>query len=83
MSGTQARARVTVTVTVEFDVAGVWGSDCSLSQVHEQARESAINTLSKVFDLGAHTVPSDALRTRARARLVGAPKVEAVIVEVP
>lgn len=77
--GTQARARVTV--TVEIDVDGVWGADCSLSQVHRQARESAIDTLSKVFDLGQHTVPSDALRTRARARLVGAPKVEAVIVE--
>lgn len=43
MSNVKIRARVRV--TVEIDVSDAWGGDCALSQVHRQAKQSAIDRL--------------------------------------
>lgn len=46
----KVRARATVQVTVEVDGAGgCWGGDCSIAQLHKQAREGAINELRNAF----------------------------------
>lgn len=58
-----------VTLTVEVAVRDSWGEDCSISQVHRQASESAMGHLSKCL-------------TDCKAvRIVGEAKVTAVIVE--
>jgi hypothetical protein len=55
-------ARVQVTVEVP---AGSWGTGCELSQVYQQASESAIGTLRRLF-------------VGQNVRIVGVAKVEAV-----
>lgn len=66
---TKATARVTV--TVEVPITSVWGADCSLSQVYEQAASEAIGLIGN-------------LRTRyseVHLRIIGEPKVVAVLSE--
>lgn len=38
-------ARARVQVTLEFDVDGLWGDDCTVGQVHKQAKDSAIQKI--------------------------------------
>lgn len=38
-----------VTVTLELSSLGSWGPNCTIGQVHDQAREAAIGRLNKVF----------------------------------
>ncbi|MGF6152032.1 hypothetical protein QFZ84_003021 [Pseudomonas fluorescens] len=38
-----------VTITLELSNLGSWGPDCSTGQVHDQARESAIARLNRLF----------------------------------
>lgn len=64
-----------VTMTIEFAVTDSWGGDCKLDQVHQQAVESAVGELRRGVAVGrpdGKHVP---------ARLVGEPKVTAVLVE--
>ena len=42
MSGTLASARVRITVELS---AGTWGADCHLSQVFDQAKKNAVESL--------------------------------------
>jgi len=78
MSGkVQAMARVQI--TVEFPVGGqVWGAECSVEQVHKQAREKAIEILGRGIAVQGH-IPKDGLPTRAE--IIGEPKVTAILVE--
>lgn len=59
---TATYARVQVTVEVP---TGSWGTGCELSQVYQQASESAVGTLRRLF--AGHNV-----------RIVGVAKIEAV-----
>lgn len=59
-------ASVKVTLTVEIEVRGKWGDDCSLSQVYRQAEEAARGQIrNAVGRFGT---------------IVGTPKIEAVVV---
>ena len=71
MPSSSATARVQVTVEI---VAGTWGNDCSLEQVYKQAGEDACNKLTRALN------PKDSAPI---GRIVGTPKVLAVLVEAP
>jgi hypothetical protein len=58
-------------VTIRIENLGAWGDECELSQVHKQAKETAIDTVRRAFHSTAH---------RGMA-IVGEPKVTTVIVE--
>lgn len=66
MRNLQSRARVQV--TLDIVVPDVWGADCPMDQIWRQAKDSALNILSK--GLGPGPTP-----------IVGEPKVTAVLVE--
>ena len=62
---TRVRATARIQVTVEL-TAGVWGQDCPMDQVYRQAKEDALSKIHK-------EIPN--------ARIVGTPRVTAVLVE--
>jgi hypothetical protein len=62
-----ARARVQVTIEVTTEV---WGEDCSIGQLYAQAAESGINQIHKLV-----------AESKMQARVVGEPKVIAVLAE--
>lgn len=64
-------ASARVTLEVEIQVSSKWGADCSIQQVHQQALEEASVKLSRVI------AESEA----GGIRIVGNPKISAVIVE--
>lgn len=72
----QGRARVTL--TIEMDLGDSWGGDCTVAQIHDQAAKAAVHQLrcGLVID-GLHA----AREARQHARIVGEPKVEAILVE--
>ncbi|VVO21675.1 hypothetical protein [Pseudomonas fluorescens] len=59
-----------VTITLELSNLGSWGPDCTTGQVHDQARESAIGRLNRLF--------KDQLES---VKIIGPVKVEAVITD--
>lgn len=72
--------RAVVQVTLELEVDDSWSNDSTAGQILRQARESAIQNLRQgvaIFNLqsglGAHT--------RAKAKILGEPKVTMVITE--
>lgn len=64
----RARARVLVTLEIS-DIGGTWGGDCPTDQVFRQASESAIGLL------------RNGLANKADWRVVGEPKVTAILAE--
>ena len=58
-------ARVQVTVEV---YAGVWGADCTVDQIHKQASRDAVEKVKNLVN-------------SISARVVGEPKVTAIIVD--
>ena len=68
-----ARAHAVVTITMELDCPDTWGPDCSVSQVHAQAKESALGLIRNKY------LPE--MMNRGTARIIGAPTVRSVIVD--
>jgi hypothetical protein len=50
MSESKVRASASVQVTVEVKADSVWGGDCKLDQVHQQARDDIEGQLRRVQD---------------------------------
>lgn len=50
MSESKVRASASVQVTVEVKADSVWGGDCTLDQVHKQARDDIETQLRQVQD---------------------------------
>lgn len=63
----EARARVQITVEV---TAELWGEDCSIGQLYKQAAEDGIREVHKLI-----------LESKCKARMIGEPKVIAVVTE--
>jgi hypothetical protein len=61
-------AMAVATVTIEVRGLGSWGTDCSLEQVHRQAREAAIGYLRN-------------LDKDRRFTIVGQPEIKTIIAE--
>jgi hypothetical protein len=38
-----------VTLTIEISNLGIWGPDCQINQVYQQAKEEAIGRINKAF----------------------------------
>jgi hypothetical protein len=70
MTETTARTHATarVQLTLEVDVRSVWGAECALSQIYEQASNDARDAVG-VLIAGS-----------AGMRIVGVQKIEAIIV---
>lgn len=62
-----------VTLTIEFSVGSSWGEKCSIEQVHKQAVDEAYGFIE-------NTVKSKIPEARHKIRIVGKPKIEAIIV---
>ncbi len=82
--------RATVTLTVEVTLPDRWGPDCPLDQVRRQAEESALRVVARMDEnarLSATTCTanreSPIRQVMRRWRIVGKPKVAAIIVEEP
>ncbi len=45
-----ARAIVTLTLTLEVSVNDKWGHECSVAQIHKQAKKGAIAFLQSSYD---------------------------------
>lgn len=72
----EGRARVTL--TIEMDLGDTWGGDCSVAQIQKQAAEAAIGHVRHGLIVHGLTGRRDATQ---HARLVGEPKVEAILME--
>jgi hypothetical protein len=66
----QLIANARVTVTLELDGGGPWGSDCKMDQVYKQAADHAVGTLRRMMQ-----------ETKVRALIIGEPVVVAVLTE--
>jgi hypothetical protein len=66
---TQVRAIARVQVTVEVE-ASAWGDDCSIGQLYKQAAESGLETVRNTLN-----------KAGTPHRIVGEPKVLAVLTE--
>ena len=66
-------ARVRVTVQIEITRHCTWGGDCPVSQVYEQGSREALEDLQRLIHSGAQA------QSQSGFRIVGDPKVEAVI----
>lgn len=80
MSKVIVRARVRI--LIEIDVSDSWGGDVKLEQVNNQASESALKALRKglVVDQMTDGGKPTPLSERPQVRIVGTPKVEAILV---
>jgi hypothetical protein len=79
---TKVRATARVQLTIEISgEGGVWGADCSIDQVHRQAREGAIGALHRVINRAARLDAEQVPAVPINLRIVGEPKVTAVLVE--
>ncbi len=72
----QAVARVTV--TVEIDVGGSWGPDCTTRQVFEQAKERALRALRQGLTIHHMTSGKD---TKTGGRIIGEPVIRAIMID--
>lgn len=63
------KGKATVTLTVEIQTEDVWGGDCTVGQLYEQAAESAIQDLTRILGLGS------------RIKIVGEPKVTGILTD--
>jgi len=69
MSENMHGATARVTITLEVTPGSNWGSNCSISQVHEQAGVEATNHVRKL------------IQSDRSIRIIGDPKVSVVVVE--
>ena len=79
MSTTRARVRV----TLEIDVPGTWGDDCTTGQVVKQATDSALGTIARGVTIGGRPGSDTDPKTRGWAVVIGTPEVTAIIAELP
>lgn len=78
----KVRATARVQLTIEIDgEGGVWGAECSLDQVHKQAREGAIGALNRVVSRAGNPEAEKQPLARIAIRIIGEPKVTAILVE--
>lgn len=68
---TKGSARVIL--TVEVPLHGSWGSDCTLSQVHKQAKDEALGYIRQLV--------KSATQKPAGLRVVGQPDITAVLID--
>jgi len=73
-------ARVKVQITIEMAVPDVWGSDCTMSQIHEKAQKSALNALRAGLIIHGLQTTEPVPLSRVIAKVIGQAKVEAVVV---
>ncbi len=82
MSRRSVSALARVTVTVEIETGAQWGSFNPLDQLYEQAHRETIAGLTALLDgLRTGDVVCGGVKRSMRARLVGEPKVEAIVFE--
>ena len=81
MANKKVRATARITLTVEIDDDGVWGADCPIDQIHRQAKEGAIGALERALRRAASPDAQSQPVARLALRIVGEPKVMAVLVE--
>lgn len=74
--------RARVTVTLEIVVGDHWGDGVSAEQVRKQAVESAIGAIRRGMTVNMNP-GTDKTEERGWARVVGDPKVEAIIADLP
>ena len=60
-------ARARVKLTIEIDLPGSWDASCPISQVHEQAVESARGWLGKKLSEGRFTIIGEPIATAIMA----------------
>lgn len=70
MSKKKCTATAVVTLKLKVNPTDVWGGDCSVEQVREQAAEQAIGMVGRLL-----------AETGGRVRSVGTPTVQVVVVE--
>ena len=66
----ELRAKAVVQVTLEVSLHGRWGSDCPMEQIYTLAVNSADGIVRRFAD-----------QSREKVRLVGVPKVTAIVVD--
>jgi len=76
MSDGKVHGRARATVVIEFAVKGSWGAECSIEQLHRQAKESAMDAVQQLFTPNAAVAPQG---LGATARILKM-SVEAVLV---
>lgn len=69
----QVEAKATVTLTLEINVGSRWGDTCAVSQLHDQATSEALGMIRNLS-------PESAAEFVRRIRIVGEPKVSAILV---
>lgn len=74
MSDKRLRARARAVVTIEVDLDGAWGENCDLAQVYKQAEDELRNKLENWRS--SKYEPSF-----VQYRLIGEPKITAILVE--
>jgi hypothetical protein len=72
-------AHARVQVTLDFEVDGTWGPDCTVKQIHTQATEEALCALRRGCVINGTTINSN---SKVGVRVVGAPTITAVLTEV-
>lgn len=70
MAEKRVRAAARVTLTIEMAVPDVWGSDCRIAQVQQQAKASALGIIDRI-QKGGHV----------DYKIVGEPIVRAILIE--
>ncbi len=79
MSG-KVSAYATVDVTLRIQVPDSWGEDCTVAQVHKQAKESALGVLRSALAVDGWS-NGIAPKNCPRVETVGEPKVKAITTE--
>ena len=64
------RTKARVKILLEISLSDTWGGDCPLSQVHKQAKDSAMNIVSQRIASSERNI-----------RIVGKPEAVAIMVE--
>ena len=68
---TKIRTTARVRILLEVSLSDTWGEDCTISQVHKQSKDSALNIVSQMISGSMRNV-----------KPIGEPKVEAIIANV-
>ena len=63
------KATAQVRLTIEMAADGNWGGDCTIKQIHDQARRECLRRLQNIVDTNRHM------------KIIGEPTVLAVLVE--
>jgi len=65
----KTKATAQVRITIEMDADGNWGADCTIKQIHDQARRECLQRLRNIINTNRHM------------KIIGEPTVLAVLVE--